>query len=238
MEDDAVVVAVTSQAHEIVDRVGRQLGVERHGDLTLVRVDHHVIEGVGVDLHFGRSSHPRTFARSQAHQIKPVHSGSQARSPFVTDTPALSTGKRRPAWLVPVAVVVVVIVVIVAGLGGSYNGLVKKRNAVDQQFSNVDVQLQRRFDLIPNLANAVKAALGQEQAVYGEIAAARNAYATAGSSDQKVAASNQLDSGFGLLLGIVQQYPPCRATKTFATCRCRSKERKTESRRSDVRTTR
>ncbi len=60
-----------------------------------------------------------------------------------------------------------------------YNGMVTKRADTDRSFADLDVQLQRRNDLIPNLVNAVKGALNQEQAVFGELAKARQAYAGA-----------------------------------------------------------
>ena len=65
--------------------------------------------------------------------------------------------KRR--WLIPVAIVVGLLLVIVLPLIGTYNSLVQKEEGVDTSFSNLDAQLQRRFDLIPNLVNAVRATL-------------------------------------------------------------------------------
>lgn len=107
----------------------------------------------------------------------------------------------------PVVVVVVLGLVIVLPIVSSYNSLVDKDQAADTQFANVGVQLQRRLDLIPNLSNSVKAALGQERAVFGEIARARTAYGSASNADGKVAASNQMESALSRLLVIVEQYP-------------------------------
>jgi len=114
---------------------------------------------------------------------------------------------RRPRWLVPLGIVIAIGLVVVLPIVGSYNSLVDKDQAVDTQFANVDVQLQRRVDLIPNLSNSVKAALGQERAVFGEIAQARTQYGSAQNIDDKVAASNQLESALSRLLVIVEQYP-------------------------------
>jgi LemA protein len=113
---------------------------------------------------------------------------------------------------VPV-VVLAVIGLLVLPLVGSYNKLVDKDQAVDTQFANVQVQLQRRVDLIPNLANSVKAALGQERAVFGEIARARTRYGGAQSVDDKVAASNELESALSRLLVIVEQYPQLQSNE-------------------------
>lgn len=121
----------------------------------------------------------------------------------------------RPGWLIPVVAVAGVLLLLAMILGSSYNGLVTKRNGVDQQFANIDVQLQRRFDLIPNLASAVRSALGQEQAVFGAIAEARTRYAGSRNADEKVEASNQLDSGLARLLVIVEQYPQLQSNQNI-----------------------
>lgn len=115
-------------------------------------------------------------------------------------------------WLIPIVLVLLFIVLPVIG---SYNGLVTKRNDVKQQFANIDVQLQRRYDLIPNLVNAVKAALGQEQAVFGQIAEARTKYAGANSQDEKIAASNELGGAIGRLLVVMENYPQLQSNQTI-----------------------
>jgi LemA protein len=108
---------------------------------------------------------------------------------------------------VPLIVVVAVGLIVILPIVGSYNSLVDKDQAADTQFANVDVQLQRRVDLIPNLSNSVKAALGQERSVFSEIAQARAHYGSAQNIDDKVAASNQMESALSRLLVIVEQYP-------------------------------
>lgn len=107
----------------------------------------------------------------------------------------------------PLAVAGGVLLLVVLRLIGSYNGLVERQTAVDQAFADLDTQLQRRNDLIPNLVAAVRGALNQEQAVFGELARARSAYAGARSPQEKNAASNQIDAGIGRLLVIVESYP-------------------------------
>ncbi|MBV9486206.1 MAG: LemA family protein [Frankiaceae bacterium] len=128
-----------------------------------------------------------------------------------TDLSTSSRGRRR--WLIPLIVVVVIGLVVVLPIVGSYNSLVNKDQAVDTQFANVQVQLQRRVDLIPNLSNSVKAALGQERAVFGEIAQARTQYGSAGSADAKVAAANRMESALSRLLVIVEQYPKLQSNQ-------------------------
>ena len=133
----------------------------------------------------------------------------------MSQIPPAGAGRRRFKWLIPLIAIAAVLLLLVLPIVGSYNGLVTKRNAVKQQFSNIDVQLQRRYDLIPNLVNAVKAALGQEQQVFGEIANARTRYAGAASQDEKVAASNELGGAISRLLVIVENYPQLQSNQTI-----------------------
>jgi LemA protein len=121
----------------------------------------------------------------------------------------------RPRWLVPVAIVVGLLLFIVVPVIASYNGLVNKESSVDQSFADLDAQLQRRNDLIPNLVNAVRGALNQEQAVFGELARARQAYAGARSPAEKIGASNQIDAGIGRLLAIVENFPQLRSSENI-----------------------
>jgi LemA protein len=117
--------------------------------------------------------------------------------------------------LVPVAVLVGILVVLGLIVGGTYNGMVDKRGQVDRSFADLDAQLQRRNDLIPNLVNAVRGALGQEQAVFGEIARARENYAGARTDQQKIDAANQVDSAVGRLLVIVEAYPQLQSNQNI-----------------------
>lgn len=119
----------------------------------------------------------------------------------------------RPRWLVPVIVLAAVVLLVLLPLKSSYNRLVDKDTAVDRQYANIDVALQRRADLIPNLSAAVRAALGQERAVFGEIARARTQYGGASSPDARVAASNQLEGALARLLVIVEQYPQLQSNE-------------------------
>ncbi len=106
-----------------------------------------------------------------------------------------------------------VLLLVVAALLGSYNNLVEQEGRVDQSFADLDTQLQRRNDLIPNLVAAVRGILGQEQAVFGELARARSAYAGATTTEQKVDAANAIDAGLGRLLAIVENFPELRSSE-------------------------
>jgi len=123
-----------------------------------------------------------------------------------------SPPKSRPRWLIPVAVVVGVFVVIVLPLIASYNGMVNKQQAVDNKFADLDAQLQRRHDLIPQLVGAVRGTLGQEQKVFGDLAKARENYSGANNATDKVAAGNQEGAALSRLLVIVENYPQLQST--------------------------
>lgn len=116
-------------------------------------------------------------------------------------------------------VVLVVLVVIALILGSSFisrrNQMVIKREAVNAVWAQVDVVLQRRADLIPNLVETVKGIAVQEQIVFGDIAKARSALLGAHSPSEKIAANGQLDSGLGRLLVIVENYPQLKSNENF-----------------------
>jgi LemA protein len=116
-------------------------------------------------------------------------------------------------------VVLVVLVVIALMLGSSFvsrrNQMAIKREAVNAAWAQVDVVLQRRADLIPNLVETVKGFAVQEQIVFGDIAKARSALLGAHSPAEKIAANGQLDSALGRLLIVVENYPQLKSNETF-----------------------
>lgn len=98
---------------------------------------------------------------------------------------------------------------------GLYNKLVVADQEVKNKWAQVEVVLQRRFDLIPNLVNSTKGVLTQEQKVFGDIAEARTRYSGAqAGSDEKVEAANQLESSLSRLLVIVENYPQLKSDQT------------------------
>ena len=116
-------------------------------------------------------------------------------------------------------IVIVVLVLIALFVFGQYvsvrNTLVSKNEAVKAAWSQVDVVLQRRADLIPNLVETVKGYAQQEQKVFGDIAKARSALLSAGTPEQKIAANQQLDGALGRLLAIVENYPQLKSNENF-----------------------
>lgn len=122
------------------------------------------------------------------------------------------------ALIAVVIVIAVVLLVVLIGFGqyiGVKNTLVSKNEAVKSAWSQVDVVLQRRADLIPNLVETVKGYATQEQTVFGDIANARSALLSAGSPQQKIAANGQLDGALGRLLAISENYPQLRSNENF-----------------------
>ena len=118
-----------------------------------------------------------------------------------------------------VIVVIVVVALIALIVFGQYvgvrNTLVQKNEAVKAAWSQVDIVLQRRADLIPNLVETVKGYAKQEQTVFGDIAKARSALLSAGNPQQKIAANQQLDGALGRLLAIVENYPQLKSNENF-----------------------
>ena len=118
------------------------------------------------------------------------------------------------------ALIVIVVLVLIALVAfGQYvsvrNTLVAKNEAVKTAWSQVDIVLQRRADLIPNLVETVKGIAGQEQKVFGDIAAARSRLLSANTPADKIAANQQLDGAIGRLLAVVENYPQLKSNENF-----------------------
>lgn len=120
-------------------------------------------------------------------------------------------------WIFLVAIGAVILLVFSAF--GQYvsvrNTLVSKNEAVKAAWSQVDIVLQRRADLIPNLVETVKGYAQQEQTVFGDIAKARSALLSAGTPQDKIAANRQLDGALGRLLVVVENYPQLKSNENF-----------------------
>jgi LemA protein len=116
-------------------------------------------------------------------------------------------------------IVVIILALIALVVFGQYigvrNTLVSKNEAVKSAWSQVDIVLQRRADLIPNLVETVKGYAKQEQTVFGDIAKARSALLSAGTPGEKIAANNQLDGAIGRLLAISENYPQLKSNENF-----------------------
>jgi LemA protein len=118
---------------------------------------------------------------------------------------------------VAMAVVLLGVAALAIGLMyvGRRNQMVTKSQAVEAQWHQVDVDLQRRADLIPNLVETVKGYAAQEQTVFGDIAKARSALLSAQSPSERIAANAQLEGSLGRLLAIVENYPQLKSNENF-----------------------
>ena len=125
----------------------------------------------------------------------------------------------KPVWIV-VAVILGVIVLGTVVVGGTFvskwNQLVTMDTDIKAKWAQVDNQLQRRNDLIPNLVETVKGFAAQEKSIMESIANARAKMAGAGSVSDKIAASNELSSALGRLLVVVENYPQLKSNVTFS----------------------
>ncbi len=119
------------------------------------------------------------------------------------------------ALLIPLLVVVVLGLIVALWLAGAYNGLVRFRNRVRNAWSQIDVQLKRRHDLIPNLVETVKGYAGHEQDTLDKVIRARNQAVQAHGVPQQSAAEGMLSQALGRLMVVVEQYPDLKANQNF-----------------------
>jgi LemA protein len=111
--------------------------------------------------------------------------------------------------------VILLLVILVGYVVGQYNNMVVQEEDVFNKQAQVEVVLQRRFDLIPNLVESVKGMMQQEQEVFGNIADARERYAQATSgSQEKVEAANEVEGALGRLLVVMEAYPELKSDQT------------------------
>ncbi len=100
-------------------------------------------------------------------------------------------------------------------LVGSYNGLVSSNQAVDNAWGNIQADLQRRYDLIPNLVNTVKGYAKHESSVLEEVTRLRSQWGEAHTTDEQVKAANNLEGALGRLMVVVEKYPDLKANENF-----------------------
>jgi LemA protein len=115
-------------------------------------------------------------------------------------------------WILIVVGVLVVLALIVVGL---YNKLVRLRNRCENAWAQVDVQLRKRYDLIPNLVEAVKGYAAHERAVFEEVTEARTRAQQAQGVQEQAQAENALTAAIGRLFAVAEAYPELRATENF-----------------------
>ena len=115
-------------------------------------------------------------------------------------------------WWIILAIVVVIIIAIIA----MYNSLVTMRQRVRNAWSQIDVQLQRRFDLIPNLVETVKGYMEHEADVLTKVTDLRSSWANAKTVDEKANLDNQLSESLKTIMAVAENYPDLKANQNFS----------------------
>lgn len=116
----------------------------------------------------------------------------------------------------PIIIIIVAIIVIVGGwVGAVYNGLVSLRNRAKEAWSDIDVQLKRRYDLIPNLVETVKGYATHEREAFENVTAARSRAMGATNPKEKAEAENALSGTLKTLFAVSENYPQLRASENF-----------------------
>ncbi|KKU91194.1 MAG: LemA protein [Candidatus Jorgensenbacteria bacterium GW2011_GWA1_48_11] len=121
-------------------------------------------------------------------------------------------GMKKYLWIL-----VAVVILLGIYVWSAYNGLVTKKEAVTNQWAQVETQYQRRLDLIPNLVESVKGIMKQEQAIFDNLAEARTKYAGSVTINDKAAAATQVESALGRLLAVVENYPTLKSSENVQT---------------------
>lgn len=124
---------------------------------------------------------------------------------------------KRGLWigLAAVGVIFIVLLLVFGSYVSAKNQMVAKDEAVKSSWSQVDIVLQRRADLIPNMVETVKGYAKQEQTVFGDIANARAGLLNARDPQSKIEANGRLDSAFGRLLALSENYPDLKSNQNF-----------------------
>lgn len=126
--------------------------------------------------------------------------------------------------MVPVIVIIAVVVLLGLVYVTQYNGLVKLRNKAEAAFAQIDVQLKRRADLIPNLIETVKGYAKHESSVLEAVIHARNKYATANSVEEKIDSANEISGALNKLFALGEAYPDLKANQNFLELQAALKE--------------
>jgi len=117
--------------------------------------------------------------------------------------------------LIAIGVIALLLIIGFSSYVSARNQMVTKNETVKAAWSQVDIVLQRRADLIPNLVETVKGFALQEQTVFGDIAKARSRLLSANTPSDKIAANQQLDGALGRLLVVVENYPQLKSNENF-----------------------
>ncbi len=121
-------------------------------------------------------------------------------------------------------IILCIVAVLAIFVAGNYNGLVSLRNKVKDQWSQIDVQLKRRFDLIPNLVETVKGYAKHESETLENIVKARNQFASAKTPEEEMKANGELSKGISKIFALAENYPDLKANEGFVKLQDELKE--------------
>jgi len=124
----------------------------------------------------------------------------------------------------PVLIILAIVALIAIWVISVYNTLVKSRQKVKNSWSQIEVQLQRRFDLIPNLVECVKGYMGHESDVLEKVTALRTSWANANEASEKVKIDNELSGALKTIMAVSENYPDLKANQNFAELQANLKE--------------
>lgn len=113
-------------------------------------------------------------------------------------------------------IILIILIILVIAVIAMYNSLVKSKVKVDNAWSQIDVQLQRRFDLIPNFVETVKGYAKHESETFEKIAQLRTSWANAGTVSEKAELDNQLSGALKTIMAVSENYPELKANKNFS----------------------
>ena len=111
---------------------------------------------------------------------------------------------------------IIIVVALFIAVAGIYNNMVTLRNRIDNAWQNIDTQLQRRNDLIPNLVETVKGYASHEKETLDAVTSARNAAVSAATPDEKIAGDDDLTGALRQLLAVAEAYPDLKANANFS----------------------
>ena len=110
---------------------------------------------------------------------------------------------------------IIILLVVIVAIIAMYNGLVQAKLKTENAWSQIDVQLQRRFDLIPNLVEAVKGYMKHEEEVLTKVTELRTSWASASSVSEKAELDNQLSGTLKTIMAVSENYPDLKANQNF-----------------------
>ncbi len=127
-------------------------------------------------------------------------------------------------WMIALIVIGAIVLLILLFLGTTYNSLVSLRNKVKDQWSQIDVLLKRRTDLIPNLVETVKGYAKHESETLENVIAARNRVVEAKTTEEEIKADGELSRALGRLMAVAEAYPDLKANTNFLDLQANLKE--------------